>query len=335
MPWPRARWKGLRSPGWRRGRGGDALSNHRDLPVSHCCHPRPRGSGQAPVSVHRRQRPGAVSRPERRRSTRPGSDREQDRAEPGSGQRRASIGISLARRCPEGLPPGSARRPRQVRVPLVSPIVDAVRTVAPFSISSSIKSAMILSRVPRAGTTEDHGDDIVAITLDRGQKIEARSAGIAGLDSVHPLDAIEEVIVVLDRRAGIVEDMGGKIVIIAREALLDRRAQGWRDRGPSSAVRRWEGQTHWRNACRSFRAHAPSAVMSCAKLSSSPPMASAMATAISFAERVTTALIASSTSIVSPGLRPSLVGFCAAACEETRISLSSRRWPFSSCSNKR
>jgi len=42
-------------------------------------------------------------------------------------------------------------------------------------------------------------------------------------------------------------------------------------------------------------------------------MVSARATAMSFAERVTTALIASSTLIVSPGWRPSLVGFCAAA----------------------
>jgi hypothetical protein len=45
-----------------------------------------------------------------------------------------------------------------------------------------------------------------------------------------------------------------------------------------------------------------------AKASSSPAIASAIATATSLAERVISALIASSTSIFSPGSRSSLVG---------------------------
>ena len=44
-----------------------------------------------------------------------------------------------------------------------------------------------------------------------------------------------------------------------------------------------------------------------------------MATATSLAERVTIALIASSTLIVSPGSTPSLEGSCAAACSEIGI----------------
>ena len=83
-----------------------------------------------------------------------------------------------------------------------------MRTVAPSSILASIKSAMIRSRAPRARTAEDHGDDIVAIPFDRCQKIEPRGAGIASLDSIHPLDAIEEVIVVRDGLAAIMESMG-------------------------------------------------------------------------------------------------------------------------------
>ena len=53
-----------------------------------------------------------------------------------------------------------------------------------------------------------------------------------------------------------------------------------------------------------------------AKALSSRPIASAIATATSLAERVTIALIAFSTEIVSPGSRPSFEGSCAAACSE-------------------
>ena len=51
-----------------------------------------------------------------------------------------------------------------------------------------------------------------------------------------------------------------------------------------------------------------------AKSSSSPPMASAITTAASLAERVTSPLMASSTLMVWPGRRPSLVGACSEAC---------------------
>ena len=54
-------------------------------------------------------------------------------------------------------------------------------------------------------------------------------------------------------------------------------------------------------------------VISAANSRSLPAIASAMTTAASLAERVTMPLIASSTLIVSLGLRPSLVGACADA----------------------
>src|SRR5262249_1058734 len=60
-----------------------------------------------------------------------------------------------------------------------------------------------------------------------------------------------------------------------------------------------------------------------------------MTTAASLAERVTTALMASSTVIDSLGLSPSLVGACADACAETCRRESRLSFFFSSCSNSR
>ena len=62
------------------------------------------------------------------------------------------------------------------------------------------------------------------------------------------------------------------------------------------------------------------AVIMRAKFVSSPPSASPITTATSFADLVTMALIAVSTRMLSPGLRPSLDGACAAACADTGIS---------------
>ena len=76
-------------------------------------------------------------------------------------------------------------------------------------------------------------------------------------------------------------------------------------------------------------------VIIAAKASSLPAIASATTTEASLAERVTIPLIASSTSIVLPGFRPSLVGDCSEALCETFSWLSSLSLPASSCSNSR
>ena len=76
-------------------------------------------------------------------------------------------------------------------------------------------------------------------------------------------------------------------------------------------------------------------VISFAKEFSSPAMISAIATAISFAERVTNALIASSTSMVCPTFSPSLDGGCAVASAEILIGELSFRRPVSSSENRR
>ena len=66
-----------------------------------------------------------------------------------------------------------------------------------------------------------------------------------------------------------------------------------------------------------------------------PPSVSATTTATSLADLVTMARMAVSTAMVSPGLRPSLDGACAAACAETCISVVSLILPASSRSNSR
>ena len=72
-----------------------------------------------------------------------------------------------------------------------------------------------------------------------------------------------------------------------------------------------------------------------AKPSSVPPIYSAITTAASFAERVTSPLMASSTLMVWPARRSSLVGSWSAACSDTGISVSSLILPASRRSNSR
>ena len=87
--------------------------------------------------------------------------------------------------------------------------------------------------------------------------------------------------------------------------VLVRQARGVAERGPRHAeARAW-------------------VVISSAKRASLPPRFSPMVEAMSLAERVTSAMIASSTRIVEPALRPSLVGGMAAARAETLSLVSS------------
>ncbi len=76
-------------------------------------------------------------------------------------------------------------------------------------------------------------------------------------------------------------------------------------------------------------------VISAAKSSSVPEMASATTTAASFADLVTKPRIASSTSRFCPGRRPSLVGACTDARSDTGIELLSFILPDSRRSNSR
>ncbi len=74
-------------------------------------------------------------------------------------------------------------------------------------------------------------------------------------------------------------------------------------------------------------------VIMAANESSSPPTASAIATAMSLADLVTIALTASPTAMVDPGRRPSLVGAMLAAWRDTPMRVSSVMSPAFSFSN--
>ena len=77
------------------------------------------------------------------------------------------------------------------------------------------------------------------------------------------------------------------------------------------------------------------AVILLGEAGSLPARRSATAAAMSFADLVTSARMACSTVIVSPGRKPSLVGGCDAACAETFIGVFSRSALPSSASNSR
>src|SRR5260370_6551572 len=97
----------------------------------------------------------------------------------------------------------------------------------------------------------------------------------------------------------------------------------------------WGGREAFGNPVRDMPGACALAVIFFAKASSEPPRDSAMATAMSLAERVTTARIASRTLMVSPGFRPSFDGACAAAWAEIGIVEESETLPASIASNRR
>ena len=74
-------------------------------------------------------------------------------------------------------------------------------------------------------------------------------------------------------------------------------------------------------------------VIRAVKRASVPPICSAMATAMSLAERTAVACMASSSVIVCPAAKPSLDGGCEAARGETVITSSSLARPSDRASN--
>ena len=58
--------------------------------------------------------------------------------------------------------------------------------------------------------------------MDRGQEIEAGRPGVAGLDSVDAVDAAEQMVVIADDLAVVVELGGREIMEVARKPLLER-----------------------------------------------------------------------------------------------------------------
>ena len=81
---------------------------------------------------------------------------------------------------------------------------------------------MIRSRASGAPAAHDDGDQRPSVAMDRGQEIEAGRPGVAGLDSVDAVDAAEQMVVIADDLAVIVELGGREIMEVARKPLLER-----------------------------------------------------------------------------------------------------------------
>ncbi len=84
---------------------------------------------------------------------------------------------------------------------------------------------MMASREPPLRPPMHHADQMAVAAAHRGHEIEAGGAGVAGLDAVDALDAAEQVIVVADRLAVIVERRCREVAVVAREAILDGAAE--------------------------------------------------------------------------------------------------------------
>ena len=146
-----------------------------------------------------------------------------------------------------------------------------------------------------AVATHHDADQMSVAAAYRGDQVEARGAGVAGLDAIDALDAAEQVVMVADGLAVVVEGLGREVAVIARKAVLDRAAEDRLvARGGDLLVIGQAGGVDIDRAG-SCRGRAPCASSSWQKSSSSPPIASAITTAASLAERVTMPLMASST----------------------------------------
>ena len=195
----------------------------------------------------------------------------------------------------------------------------------------AISPAMIRSRAGAGAAAHHDGDQRPPVAMHRRHEVEAGGAGVAGLDAVDAVDAAEQVIVVADDLAVVVE-----FVVEKYWKYRGKRSSSGAprmDRSRAVVICCVVGQARGVDdrACASCRARAPCGSSCRRNCFLAWPIASAIATATSLAERVTTALIASSTEIVSPGGTPSLEGSCAAACSEIGIARPKRHCALSSC----
>ena len=74
-------------------------------------------------------------------------------------------------------------------------------------------------------TAHYNRDEIASAAMHRGHQVEARGAGKTCLDAIHPIDRAEQVIVIAHCFAVIDKRLGGEILIVAREVLLDGAAK--------------------------------------------------------------------------------------------------------------
>ena len=108
---------------------------------------------------------------------------------------------------------------------LRSVMAATVRLVDAFSRFSASRLRMVASREPPLRPPITTPTRMAVAAAHRGHEIEAGGAGVAGLDAVDAFDVAEQVIVVADRLAVIVERRGREVAIVARETILDGAAK--------------------------------------------------------------------------------------------------------------
>ena len=85
---------------------------------------------------------------------------------------------------------------------------------------------------PAAAASHHDADQMAVAAAHRGHEIEARRTGVAGLDAVDALDAAEQVIVVADRLAVVVERGRSR-----SSGSSAGNGPGWRGRGSTGRAR--------------------------------------------------------------------------------------------------
>ena len=71
------------------------------------------------------------------------------------------------------------------------------------------------------GTSHHDGDQVAAVTMQRGEQIESGSARETGFDAVHSIDCAEQMVVIAHRFAVIDKRFCGEISVVAWKPLLD------------------------------------------------------------------------------------------------------------------
>ena len=66
-----------------------------------------------------------------------------------------------------------------------------------------------------------HGDEITAVTVQRGEQIKSRRAGKTGFDAVYTIDCSKQMVVIAHRLAVINKIFCREKLVIARKSLLD------------------------------------------------------------------------------------------------------------------
>ena len=97
---------------------------------------------------------------------------------------------------------------------------------------SAIRFSMIRSRAPARAAAHDDRDQRPSVAMDRGQEIEAGRPRVAGLDSVDAVDPAEQMVVIADDLAVVVEFGGREVMEVARKPVLERAPEDGRGRAP-------------------------------------------------------------------------------------------------------